>query len=612
MPYNPIFLYGSSDSLPKAHTLTAGPVNCQYENGVLRYLRVGGAEIVRMIYPTVRDANWGTAKGVIRNERIDQQTEGFAVSYDWGIDDAGVQLDCRITITGDGAGTILFTFKGLARNTFRRNRIGLCVHHPISGIAGKPCTITHPDESTSSAVFPEYVSPHQSFLDILAMTWSMGEGYSVRVEFEGEVFETEDQRNWTDGSFKTYSTPLHLPFPVEVPAGTDIEQRITVSLIGSPTSRSASEKTVTLTFLEESRPMPRIGTCLTLTTEELQLAEKIRALPFSHGRVEVWLTKPDWADTLRQAGHQAKALGLPLAIGCHFGVNPELQVAALLDLLSTLPQPPEALFLFQGGQPVTTPVLLQTVLPQLRRHLPACRLVAGTFTNFAELNRNAVDGMAADAVSYAVQPQEHAFDLRSLTEALPAQADTVTTASRVYPDKPVWVSPVTLRKRYNPYATNPDNRFISPEQQTDPRQPSLFLAGWTLGSLNALASAGASDITYYETVGLRGILTTNRLFPVYHLFQKIAEFAPERIGLVQVNDPLEVSALHLLRGRELLLLLANHTNVPQEVQLSSPVNGQFSQLGPEGWEEVAGYQHVDSLALSAFSVALLQSTTGAR
>ena len=34
----------------------------------------------------------------------------------------------------------------------------------------------------------------------------------------------EDQRNWTDASFKTYSTPLSEPIPVTVKAGTRISQ----------------------------------------------------------------------------------------------------------------------------------------------------------------------------------------------------------------------------------------------------------------------------------------------------------------------------------------------------------------------------------------------------
>ena len=48
-------------------------------------------------------------------------------------------------------------------------------------------------------------------------------GVEVEVRMEGETFETEDQRNWSDASFKTYGTPLHLPFPVEVAEGTRVE-----------------------------------------------------------------------------------------------------------------------------------------------------------------------------------------------------------------------------------------------------------------------------------------------------------------------------------------------------------------------------------------------------
>ena len=35
---------------------------------------------------------------------------------------------------------------------------------------------------------------------------------------------------------------------------------------------------------------------------------------------------------------------------------------------------------------------------------------------------------------------------------------------------------------------------------------SLFAAAWTVGSLAGLAEAGVASITYYETVGWRGIM----------------------------------------------------------------------------------------------------------
>ena len=36
---------------------------------------------------------------------------------------------------------------------------------------------------------------------------------------EGDTFEMEDQRNWSDASYKTYVRPLALPWPYVLPAG---------------------------------------------------------------------------------------------------------------------------------------------------------------------------------------------------------------------------------------------------------------------------------------------------------------------------------------------------------------------------------------------------------
>ena len=42
----------------------------------------------------------------------------------------------------------------------------------------------------------------------------------ANVAFDGDIFEMEDQRNWTDASYKIYSTPLRLPFPCRCAAAT--------------------------------------------------------------------------------------------------------------------------------------------------------------------------------------------------------------------------------------------------------------------------------------------------------------------------------------------------------------------------------------------------------
>ena len=44
------------------------------------------------------------------------------------------------------------------------------------------------------------------------------------IGFVGEVFEIEDQRNWTDASYKTYCRPLARPFPYRIEPGETVEQ----------------------------------------------------------------------------------------------------------------------------------------------------------------------------------------------------------------------------------------------------------------------------------------------------------------------------------------------------------------------------------------------------
>ena len=93
---------------------------------------------------------------------------------------------------------------------------------------------------------------------------------TAEVRFEGDVFEMEDQRNWTDASYKTYCTPLDISYPVEVEKGTKISQKVAIRLIGEVGSEvNAGERdSVVLTVNPiESRPLPAIG--LGVTPEEL-------------------------------------------------------------------------------------------------------------------------------------------------------------------------------------------------------------------------------------------------------------------------------------------------------------------------------------------------------
>ncbi|MEZ4515963.1 MAG: hypothetical protein R3C44_03665 [Chloroflexota bacterium] len=106
---------------------------------------------------------------------------------------------------------------GEAASDFRYCRIGFCVLHPIEGIAGSSYQAETPDGMVYGEL-PKLIAP-QTIRDGLEeplfpscsnLIIATPTGIKIRTDFEGDLFEMEDQRNWTDGSFKTYCTPLAL------------------------------------------------------------------------------------------------------------------------------------------------------------------------------------------------------------------------------------------------------------------------------------------------------------------------------------------------------------------------------------------------------------------
>ncbi|HRZ89457.1 MAG TPA: hypothetical protein P5117_08255, partial [Spirochaetia bacterium] len=181
----------SSDRL----RLAAGPVSAVFEDGFLRYIRLGSTEIVRGLYSAVRDHNWDTIPGRIRDFRMERGEDSFTLTYVSEHRRGSIGFTWNAEITGTPDGTLSYSMDGTVLTAFRKNRIGFCLLHPMS-LAGLPCRVTHSDGSREDGAFPSLISPHQPFLDMRRIEYEVG-GIRVSQDFEGEIFEMEDQRNWT-------------------------------------------------------------------------------------------------------------------------------------------------------------------------------------------------------------------------------------------------------------------------------------------------------------------------------------------------------------------------------------------------------------------------------
>ncbi|MBK8027210.1 MAG: hypothetical protein IPK19_38925 [Chloroflexi bacterium] len=618
-----IFYDGSLHPEPERIPLRAGPLRLDYEAGTLRYIRAGGVEIVRGIYAAVRDHNWGTVPAELRDVRMDIRADSFTITFTSDHRQGDIHYVWQGEIVGTPEGIITFTFDGEAQTAFRRNRIGFCVLHPMDA-AGKPLTVEHTDGAVEEGQFPEFIAPHQPYFDIRTLTHEAAPGLRAEVRMEGDAFEMEDQRNWTDASFKTYCTPLGLPFPVPVAAGERVRQSVTVCVSGVLPQAESGDSAPSL-HLDTSAwaYCPPIG--LGWSSDDGPLTDReiarLQTLRLNHLRYDLRFTT-GWQERLLQVLNQARQVCPQVELAVHLSHSSADSAAEdeLTQLSGFLEAHPiqGAVLIFRQGEIVTQ---MPTYI-RAEQTLDKQILGLGTDAFFTELNRNRPDPSLETLVAYSVNPQVHAFDNASLVETIPAMGATVESAFQfVGEDTCILVTPVTLKMRWNPNATGPDAPTppgaLPP--RVDPRQMSLFGAGWTMGAIASLAQAGADSLTFFETASWLGVMERESgpplpdrfpsipggVFPMYHIFADIGDlFAGESGGPVlalrfTASHPLKFSGLALRSGKGLRLLVANHSQEHQTVALTG-IDGAFTlkrldkttvewaMRDPEGYRAVSG------------------------
>lgn len=527
--------------------LKAGPVTAGYENGFLRRIAYGQTEILRMVYFALRDHNWNTIASRIENERFASNDAGFEITYDClNLDKGIIILAWKGKIRGDSDGTITFEIHGEVKQDFRKNRAGFCILHPLS-IAGKDCTIIHPDNARTTLKFPVDVAPDDPFKNIQAMEW-IASDVPYTLVFEGDIFETEDQRNWCDASYKTFCTPLDRPFPAQLKRGEEIFQRVTFKPQNGLVPAAGAPEHITLRDTGMNSVLPMLGVGASTETSEMpaEAIHLIKALNLKHYRVDVHPGEDHWVTDFSHACERAFELGLSLEVALHLPQEPEeaLEAFTVVCLQNRLRL--RKILLLRNNGLVTGQQLIDHT-SWLKERFPRVLVGAGTNYNFNEINKNRFSPLNLDYIGFSMDPQEHAVDDLTVLENIEAQGHLVRSAKSIYgASMPVHISPVTLKKRYNPYATNPADLYIAEDLKADPRQQEIFAAVWTFGSLCSLAQGGAAAVTYYQTIGNQGLISAEGTpFPVYDTLKSFAPYQCKPVTILESSDALAVQGIVL-------------------------------------------------------------------
>ena len=599
-PSHAVKLTGTEQPDVTGQILSAGPMSAEFDNGNLRYIRLNGVEVLRAIAYLVRDENWGTYPATLNNLRIDQRKDSFSVSYRAQCTRLGQQIDYDATIEGKSNGSLAFRATAKPRRDFLTNRTGFVVLHPLQGIVGQAVKVEHVDGSITNSNFPEHINPDCPYRNIRALSHEVLPGVWARCVMEGDAFEMEDHRNWTDASFKTYVRPLARPWPYILPAGQEFRQSVTLSFSGTLPKAVKITKSGAVAIkvgTASDRIIPPIG--LGMPAEELDHAlsqtELIKMLApnflvcFFDPRQQHGVTE------LSKYRRISEKIGADVAL--------EIVVQSLDDFAGELERVAEYVGM-AGLKPSAVAVCpvghLKSVLPggayppapdlealyqAARAAFPKAKIGGGMFSFFTELNRKRPPADSLDFITNTTSPIVHAADDRSVMETLEALPYQIETAKAFSSGVPHRVGPSCIGARDNPhgatYSDNPNNLRICLAKM-DPRQRGLFSAAWTLGYVATLARAGASSISMGAPTGPLGMiyreaehtqpffddLEAVAVYPVFHTMSALNCASGNTMLSMTCSDVSKAACLGWHEKSGSTVLIANLTADEQLIDLS--------------------------------------------
>ena len=598
-PKRAIKLFGTEVPEPKLRTLRAGALSAVFDNGALRYIKLGETEVLRAVAFLVRDENWGTFTPEIGNLKVKQGKSDFRVTYDARCKDAKRALTYRAEISCGADGALRFAADALPETDFLTNRTGFIVLHPLTGVAGHPVEVEHVDGRKVKDKFPAIINPIQPFFAIRSLRHKVAAGLFATCRMEGYGFEMEDHRNWTDASFKTYVRPLAEPWPYTLPKGVAIKQSVSLTFSGKlPRPKAAGRaRPIEIALGRSAGALPAIGVGVPDSEADAALANAARIAQAAPrhlvcqvdgrrgglaGALSVYqrLAKETKADVVLEVtlpGVQAPAAELVPIVEAvkKVGLRPAaIAISPAMDLRGVLP----------GSKGPDGPTLEQ-IYKAARAAFPGVRLGGGTFAFFTELNRKRPPAEMLDFVTHTTCPIVHAADDISVMETLEALPFVTQSAKALITGKGYCVGPSSIPARLNPYgastASNPGNGRVCLADM-DPRQRGLFGAAWTLGYVAALAPAGLAAITLGAATGPAGMIyrRTNyaqpyfdevdgcEVYPLYHVIAGLSAASGGKLVAAKSAAPGKVAALGYRGKTGAVLWLANLTGEKQTTRVA--------------------------------------------
>ncbi|MDO4682208.1 MAG: hypothetical protein Q4B17_05390 [Lautropia sp.] len=553
---------------PPRQRLHAGEFEATFDQGDLAHVSLRGHELVRLIYVAVRDPSWNTIPARPMSVQLHADTTHFSVRIRARTTDPHLDLDWHLDVTGFADGNLHLNFQAQAHQDCAFARIGLCLHVDAERFKQAEW-VTESDTGTRTGSFPSRIHPqylvdgihHPCIAAFSSMRISLAPDTGLDIQLKGDQFEIEDQRNWTDATFKAYTTPLALGELHHLAAGATIQQTLHLSLRAPAQRPAARQGIIRATALAPlARPLPELGAALTGPED---LSGSPLPIPFAHCRIDIRSEADFHAITrgMKESTRGANRLELVLHPDAMPDQRFEKLLATTADVLALkrliLLGPPESL-------PSPDRVLAMKATTQsLLGNIP---VGAGAPEAYADVARTRNDFGRVDFIAFPISPQHHVFDTQSIFETLPIQAQVARDAGQRTGSGQVIISPLTFGVRPNAF---PDDSALPAR---DERLQRIGTA-WLGASIGHLALGGATSVCLapdlWQSDGKLPLAFTR-------LLQTLSSLRHAMLRPFQIDSPHQAFIFGATQGLETTIFLVNLSAREQMIQLSGLGEGYFT------------------------------------
>jgi len=506
---------------PDTTRITHGGFTLDLAREAIRNIRYEGVQIIDLLYTAIRPLDWSTLKAdeyladvqIVSSDCVITVKEIFA---------SALAAETKFTLSENNTFSVSYELKGLSENQL--NRWGICFCLNTAEWMGSSVL-----SSGNTYLLPQNIAPQRVVDGVVQglfpasneMHFVAPDNRNLKVVSTGKVLEAEDQRNWTDNTYKIYSGSLSEPFPFLMSTGAVWTQRANFE-VGVPKLTAADPTKI---LVNEIEALPSIGLQLNadplLSPDDLEKAFVL--LEIDHLRInEETLTSQKIATT--------SANGLILEVALLSSNDGEALKAEVLQLSERIPAGSRLLVQREGRE-----VVDEADLPRnesLNTYIP------GTDAFLVDLQNDKKS--FGNSVSYSMAPTVHSFDTETIFKTLDTQQESIQFAQKFIAPR-VFISPITFSTRGNPHSGHSrDQRLTYAEPEMALHIRTIEGAAWTLGSIFALASAGAFSGTWHELFGEFGIIYSQsdsiKFSPTFHAISALGAHHAHQITIATSAD----------------------------------------------------------------------------